>query len=381
MKTGVKNLFDRLAQTGVMYVPDGEAGVAVQEGSGTTRLCVPVLSVYLDTRPLLSGDQPAMRASRVVLRERLREIAHSFWPRGVAYESVLADAQRIMAFLETEVSPATHGIAVFAQSASGLFETFACDVPFADHVSALAVPDLFQLAGLLDDHEVAVVAVAHTHAVRLFLTHRGGMREVRNLAEDPKFFHLVRRTNAMNQAHYQRHARQVRADFAREVAQEIERLVQHSGAGEVILVGDAVAVPILRQAIETVAPQVARLVSEPRIPLKPEMPRDAIWEEIEPLLAQAQQSYEGSFAGQLVEAVQADALAVAGYDHTRAALEAGQADILVIAEQAPLSEAARSELVTLAARTDAQVEVVSQDAAALGALGGVGALLRYRTGA
>ena len=158
--------------------------------------------------------------------------------------------------LDSAVPAATHGVAIFAGDAQRLFETLTSDVPFENNVSALAMPDLFQLADLLTDREVAVVALAHTHAVRLLVTHRGGMREVRRLAEDPKFFHQVRSTNAMNQAHYQRHARQVRADFAREVATEIERLVQRTAATEVILGGDAVAIPILRQAL---LPQSARL--------------------------------------------------------------------------------------------------------------------------
>lgn len=370
----VRDLFDRLAEVDLLDVPVGESGIPVQDEKGILRQCVPILSVYLDTRPLLSGHQPAARASRMILRERLHQIAQTFWPRGMAYDTVLADANRIEAFLDAAVSPATQGVAIFAGAAHHLFETFLADVPFENHVSALAMPDLFQLADLLDDHEVAVVAVVHTHAARLFVTHRGGMREVRKLSADPKLFHQVRRTNAMNQAHYQRHAGEVRAEFAGEVADEIERLAQRTGATEVIIGGDAVAVPILRQAIE---PKIAHLMKAARIPLNLDSPRHAIWEDIEPLLLRAQNAYEHAAVVRLVEAIQAGGLGVAGYVPTRAAVEAGQADTLVIAKEAPLSEGARSELVALAARTGAQVEIIDADAA-LDALGSVGALLRYR---
>ena len=374
MKTRLHDLFDRLARMEVVDVPAGEAGVSIQDEMGATRHCAPVLSVYLDVRPLLSGDQPIVRASRAVLRQRLHQIAETFWPRGMAYEAVLADTKAIEAYLDSTVPAATHGVAIFAGNAQHLFETLTSDVPFEDYVSALAMPDLFQLADLLADREVAIVALAQTHAVRLLVTHRGGMREVRGLAEDPKLFHQVRSTNAMNQAHYQRHARQVRADFAREVAQEIERLVQRTGATEVILGGDAVTIPILRQAL---LPQSVRLLREQTIPMEMEMPQDAIWEEVEPLLTQAQESHERTITEQLVEAIQADALGVAGYAPTRTALEAGQADVLVIAKSAPISMEARNALIALAANTDAQVEVIDQETA-LDALGGIGALLRYR---
>jgi stalled ribosome rescue protein Dom34 len=219
-----------------------------------------------------------------------------------------------------------------------------------------------------------VVAVVHTHAARLFVTHRGGLREVRGLAHGPKLYHQVRRMNAMNQAHYQRHARQVRADFARETAERIAELVQRTGADEVFLGGDAEAVPILRQALPT---QLASLVREPPRALALEAPREAIWDDVEPLLRQAQANHERSTVERLIEAVQAGALGVAGLEPTQAALERGQADVLVLADQTPVTPDARSHLIALAAMTDAAVEVIDQSEPLL-RLGGVGALLRYR---
>jgi hypothetical protein len=97
----------------------------------------------------------------------------------------------------------------------------------------------------------------------------------------------------MNQAHYQRHARQVRADFAREVADEIERLVRITGAHEVILAGDAEATPLLRQAL---SPRVASLAHEPQIAVDLAASRDVVWQQIEPLLEEAQQQYESRWS-------------------------------------------------------------------------------------
>jgi peptide subunit release factor 1 (eRF1) len=178
----------------------------------------------------------------------------------------------------------------------------------------------------------------------------------------------------VNQAHYQRHARQTRADFARLVADEIERLVERTGAREVILGGDAVAVPVLRLAL---APEIAQIAREPRIPMDLEATKDELWEEVEPLLETTQRQYEQSVTEQLLEAVRADGLGVVGATPTHDALAAGQADVLVIEQDAPLPEAERSELVALASMSDTDVDVIEHDAA-LDAVGGVGALLRYR---
>lgn len=56
----VKALFRRLAQVEMMEAPAGEVGIFVQDEKGMMCSYVPVLSVYLDERPLFSGDQPAM---------------------------------------------------------------------------------------------------------------------------------------------------------------------------------------------------------------------------------------------------------------------------------------------------------------------------------
>jgi stalled ribosome rescue protein Dom34 len=78
-----------------------------------------------------------------------------------------------------------------------------------------------------------------------------------------------------------------------------------------------------------------------------------------------------------VGAVRAGGLGVAGLDETRAALEHGQVDELVLDPAAELDEAARGELVRLAQLTGATVEVV-EGHDGLHRLGGIGALLRYR---
>lgn len=62
--------------------------------------------------------------------------------------------------------------------------------------------------------------------------------------------------------------------------------------------------------------------------------------------------HERTVVEHLVETVRADALGVAGYAPTRAALAAGQADTLAVSEEAPLAPVARSELVALAAKSN-----------------------------
>jgi hypothetical protein len=378
LRQAVRDLLRRLVAVEPLEVPAGEPGIALRdERSGQTRICAPVLSIYLDLRSAVeqgAGERPAARPGRTILRERLREIERTFWPRGAAFDAVHADAERIEQYLETQVDAATPGIAIFASAPHALFETVAADIPFETQVTARALPDLFQLARLLDDQEVAIVALAHTNAVRLFVSHRGGLRELQGLADDPKGYHMVHGANAMNQAHYQRHANVVQSAFAHEAAAQIERLVAAYGAREVLLAGETRGVARLRQAL---APQVAGLVRELPHSLALDASREAIWEYVAPLLAELEAERDRSVVERLVEAVRADALGVVGLARTRRALQNGQVDILILVSDAPFAPETRDELITAATKTDATVQIV-EHSDVLERVGSVGALLRYR---
>jgi peptide subunit release factor 1 (eRF1) len=247
-------------------------------------------------------------------------------------------------------------------------------VPFEDEVTAGATPSLYPLARLMDDQETVVVAVVDTNTARLFLSQRGLLRELRGLDENPKFFSMMKGANAMNQARYQNHTLSLRKRFAREAAERIEALVTEYGATQVIVAGDAVATPRLRAAL---SPRVAALVREEPLHLDITTPRDAIWEEVEPMIRETEADQDRSVVERLIDATLANGLAVTGLEQTRAALEAGQVDTLAISSGARLPEGTRSQLISLAATTDVDVEIVD-NSPDLDAMGGVGALLRYR---
>ena len=331
----------------------------------------PVLSIYLDMRP--EGDRPSLRASQLMLMDRLREIEKTLLPRGASLDSFRADAARIERYLDHEFPVSARGVAIFACAAHGLFEAVEAGVPFEHQVSIGSTPDLFQLARLLDDQETAVVGVVNVHTVRLFVMRTGALTEVGGTEHDSVHYHRTR-LGELNQARYQRHIDNHRAQFAREAAAEIERLVEREGPSRVVLAGNEMA---LRPVMEALSPHVAELVHGQLMRVDVRAPLDALAREIEPLLARAQADDEGAIADQVVAAVQADALGVAGLEHTRGALEQGQVDLLVLTELAEMGDETRNELIRLATTTGADVEVVAEHEA-LQRLGGVGALLRYR---
>ncbi|MDE3228856.1 MAG: hypothetical protein KGO05_03155 [Chloroflexota bacterium] len=334
---------------------------------------LPVLSVYLDLRPQATGENPATRSGLIVLKDRLRQIEKTLLPRGPALDSFRSDAGRIQRYIDEQLPTSAQGLAIFACAGRGVFEVVESAIAFENEVAAGALPDLFQLARLIDDYETVVVGVVTSNTARLFVMRAGKLEEAAGLRDDPAHYTQTR-GRPPNVTRYQRHVANHRDEFAREAAREIERLVDQERAVRVVLAGNAVAMPPLLAAL---SPRIRDLAQAETLRLDSRARRDEVAAEIADLVAQAEMEDDHAISDQLVEAVRADGLGVDGLERTKAALERGQVDVLVIDEEVPLDSASRSELVRLAATTGADVEVVRQHQA-LRELGGVGALLRYR---
>jgi hypothetical protein len=333
-----------------------------------------ILSIYLDMRPQESGESPGQRTGLKTLRERLREIEKTLGPRGAALDSFQADVAQIETYLEQELSSETHGLAIFASSGRELFEVIEAGVPFENQVSAGPLPDLFQLARLLDDQESAVVALVDTSTLRLFVTRYGHLDEVEGMNDPNTKLYRKRSMGGWKQMHYQRNIDNNRADFARQAAVDIEQLVTEVQAAQLILAGDEVAIPFYKQALST---PMTELLHDEVLRLDIRTPRDDVQSEIAPLLAQLEAKDDHVIADQLIDEIRANGLGIAGLAGTRQALEYGQVDVLLLAPAAELDPEERSELIRLAAQTSASTEIV-EDHEAFMQLGGVGALLRYR---
>lgn len=335
---------------------------------------LPVLTAYLDMRPQDTGGQPQVRAGLVVLKDRLAEIEKSLRPRGPTLDSFLADRARLETFLDHEFSAETHGLAVFACSGGGLFETVEVRTPFDSAVVVGRRPDLFQLARLLDDHENVVVAVVDTSTARIFVTRFGSLEEVGGPDDRNAKRYRKRSMGGLSQMRYQRTIDLNRARFAAEMAAAIDRVVSEETASRLILAGDEVTIPTLMAALSR---QTRDVVHDDILRIGIRAPHGEVHEEIAPILTAIEEDASHATAERLIDAVQAGGLGAAGLPPTQEALAEGRVEILVIDDAGDLAEDVRSELVRLAAASGARTEFV-QGSDALLALGGVGALLRYR---
>jgi peptide subunit release factor 1 (eRF1) len=332
-----------------------------------------ILSLYLDMRPQQTGESPGQRDALIIMRDRLREIERTL-KRREEIDALQADVARVESFLANEFSTATQGLAVFACGPRELFETVESGAPFETQISFGPRPELYQLARQVDDLETAVVAVVDTNTARLFVVRTGFMNEVGGPDQKDNSEYHKTRVGGWSQNRYQRHIQNNREEFARTTAEAIEQLVKREGATHLIVAGNEVAVPLLKDALSK--PMTELLHEETlRIPIR--AGGDAVQSEVLPILTQLESEQDHSVADRLVEGVRGGGLALAGVKRTRQALEIGQVDTLVIAADADLNPEQRNELIQLAATTSAAVEVVEEHEA-LRELGGVGALLRYQ---
>src|SRR5688572_7086788 len=331
---------------------------------------LPVISAYLDLRPHATGQNPAVRSGQVVLRDRLREIERSLEDHTPAHESFTADAERISRFVKDEALPAAQGVAIFACNGQGQFESLVTASEMANDVSVGRLPRLFPLARLADV-EQAVVALADTNTLRLFTLRSGDLAEA-GLVDDEPDDYSQSEVGGWSQGRFQRHVEEHRSQFAELAAEAIEELVNRENAGVVVLAGDEIAIPLLRERLSQ--PVADKAHGTLRLELR--ATTDEVAAEALPFLEAVRQAALTDAADRLVGAVRGDGMGVGGVEDTRRALELGQVMELIV-DPAGVADADLEDLVRQAVATDARVRFI-QEHGGLRDLGGVGGFLRFR---
>lgn len=332
----------------------------------------PVLSAYLDMRPEATGQNPQIRSGRIVLRDRLRELRKPLLPRGPALDSFNRDAERMESFADTERNDATEGLAMFACDALGIWETAEVGTPFENQVSAGPHTDLYQLARLRDEFETSIVAVVDTNTARLFVYRGGALAEREGRDEDSSSFHKAS-LGGWSESRYQRHIDKHRKDFAEETAEAIAEAVRRNRAGHVVIAGDAPALTWLEEALP--GDVLDKVEDVTHIDMHAD--RNDVFREVDPILRDVEAQLGEQVVERFVAEARRDGLAAVGIEATRAALERGQVETIIIDHYGPIDHETRAELVRQATNTSAGVEVVERNNA-LQQLGGLGALLRYK---
>jgi peptide subunit release factor 1 (eRF1) len=364
--------------------------------AGFTPTELPVLSLYLNAQ----ADQHGRDSFASFVRKELPARAKTYPPRSAAHESFDRDSERIKKYLQDEVQSSANGIVIFAcAGVEEFFEAIQLEVPVTEHQLYVDhQPHLYPLARLLDQYQRYAVLLADTNAARLFVFGTGEQLRAKEV-HNTKVSHT--RVGGWSQARYQRHVKNYHLHHAKEVVDVLCRVVQQDKIERIILAGDDVIIPVLR---EQMPPQLLdKVIDVLRLDMTtPE--HEIVQAALESLRVQDTKD-DAEKVRRLLDEFRSGGLAVVGTHDTLAALANGQVDELVISAtvenlhaeeeevdallvaRAPDGEAKGSEnspvvivadeLVTRARQSSAQVTFI-ENATLLADVGGVGARLRYR---
>jgi peptide subunit release factor 1 (eRF1) len=355
----------------------------------------PFISLYLDTRPNEHGRDHYDS----FVRKQCDEIGKTFAPRSSERASFERDVERIKDYLENELNPSSNGLAIFACAGAGdFFEAAQFEAPIEHHrLSVSHQPDLYPLARLLDRYERYVALLADTNSARLFVFGLG-----KQLVEKQIVNQKTNRSQVggWSQARFQRHTENYHLHHAKEVIDALERTVRDEQINHVLLAGDEVIVPLLREQMPKHLTD--KIIDVLRLDMK--TPQHEVLQATLEAIREQDARNDAEKVERLLNDYRAGGLAVIGTRATLAALEIGQVDELVISssraaikaegietagaiiatvtegggpDAEPHSVAVADRLVTLAHQTAAKVTFI-EDSSHLEGAGGVGAFLRFK---
>lgn len=356
----------------------------------------PIVSLYLNLAP----DQHGRDNYEAFVRKAFSEHLKAFKESSAERASLERDLERITKYLSEDVNRAANGLALFASSGAGeFFEAMQLDVPIPEHWMFVgAVPHLYPLARVIDQYPTYAAVVLDTNLARIIVFGLGAAQRKEEVTSDK-----TRRSSVggWSQARYQRRADNMHLQHIKEVVETLERVVREDNIKHIIVAGDAVALPLLK---EQMPKHLHELLIE-ELSLATGAPDAEIVSATMEVLRKKDAETDAEVVSEMIGAWQAGGLAVMGPEAALRALQMGQVEELVITgsaadlkpvklpedsvtgevkaeTSAPLSADERQlelagELVTRAQQTAARVRFI-EDPSLLQDFGGVGAVLRFR---
>lgn len=344
----------------------------------------PVVSLYLNAQP----DQHGRDHFEPFLRRELPERIKTYPAEGPERESLEQDAERIRAYT-AEMDASANGIVLFSSTGAGLFEALQLAAPIDEHRLYVShEPHLYPLARLLDQYPRYAVLLADTQLSRIVVVAANAVEATTQVTGTKTRRH---RMGGWSQARYQRHIENYHQQHAKEVADTLARLVRDEGIESIVIAGDPVAVPLVRDELtKDVASRVVDVIR-----LDGNAPERQVVEATIEAMRHKDAETDRERVDALLGAYRSGGLAAVGVDATLRAFELGQVDQLLITaaletidSSAPERTTERGErsaeervadtLVVKANQTAATIRFI-EDPALLAAVGGVGAFLRFNT--
>ncbi len=355
----------------------------------------PVISLYLNTQ----ADQNGRDNFDSFVRREFKARAKNWTMNTPERESFDRDSERISGYLRDELRASSNGTAIFACSAEGdFFEAIQFDAPIEEnHLYTSYQPHIYSLARFIDHYSPYIALVADTNTAHIYVFGEGEELEQRSII-NPK----VNRTmiGGWSQARYQRHIDNYHMRHAKDVVEELDRITREGNIERIVLAGDEVIIPLLREYL----PQSLNEKVIDVLRLDITMPEHEVMKASFEAVRAHHSRKDVEKVEKLLDKYLGSGYAVTGARDTLIALTLGQVEEMLVsaseqdvrddlsgkdAELVPAipegvagnggtrNAVIADELVARARQTSADVTFI-EDAARLAAHGGVGAKLRFR---
>jgi peptide chain release factor subunit 1 len=313
--------------------------------AGFDRIDSPVVSLYLNAQPNERGrDQ-----FQSFVRRELRARAATYPPKSEHRQRLERDLERISRYLET-IEPSANGMAIFACDAAGLFEAIQLDAPLDEHWLYIGdQPHLYPLARVAARYPRYAAVLAGTNHTRILVVAQGALENGTNLNGVKT---RSTKQGGWSQARYQRHIENYHLHHVKDVVEALDKIVQKDGLDRIVLAGDAVVIPLLREQMP--AHLASMVVDEISLP-STVGDEEAIAKTLESMQKHGAET-DREKVDAAVNAYRAGGLGVVGPDATLLALTNGQVDELLLTASLPkLDPLSGSRAADLALANDAGV--------------------------
>jgi peptide subunit release factor 1 (eRF1) len=328
-----------------------------------------IVSLYLDLRTNENGQRTQVDT---FLRNSFDEQARSL--TGNARASFERTGERISQYIANQAAKSAKGLAIFASTTEDLFEAISFDVPIERSSMHLdAVPHLYPLAQINDQYPRYAALLLDTNSADLYVFALGATQR-RESVQGEK----TRRTSmgGWSQARYQRRANNFHKQHIKEVVDLLGKVVADERLNHIVIAADQVARPFLMEQLPKHLAE--KVIDMANVDVK-SPPEHEFLAETMAALRQADAKTDAEHVRQMLDAWRAGGLAVAGIEPTLRALEMRQVEELLIAAKPDRVDGPVDELVAKAQQNSARIRFIEDDAL-LDDVGGVGALLRFKSG-
>jgi peptide subunit release factor 1 (eRF1) len=345
----------------------------------------PVISLYLN----LQADDRGRDRFEPFLRRELADRVRTYATSAPERDSLQRDAEKIRQYV-TGIDASVNGLALFASSGADLFEPVPLAAPIKEHRLYISdQPHLYPLARIVDEYPRYLALIADTNSARIFVFAANTLEKSSHIQGTKTKHH---KQGGWSQARYQRHVENVHVRHAKEVADHVARIVRDEAIDKIIVSGDEVVLPRLREHLpKDVAGRIVDLVR-----LDSRAPEHDILHSTIAALKERDAASDRERVDALLGAYRANGLACVGVEETLKAFEIGQVDELLMTatpdaidvgagkkiqegtspRTRSAEERAADLLIARARKTAAKVRII-ENVSLLQAVGGVGAFLRF----